>query len=169
MLLEVKSAQLRYGEVTVFSNVDLDVNEGDRIGIVGSNGAGKSSLLNCIAGDLPLFDGSIVRRNGLTVGYLRQNCDFVSSNTLFNEMMTVFARQTALTEQIKEVSDLMSKQDPDGQRYRALADKYHRLIAEADATDAYNSEVKVRTVLNGMGMSEQSRQIVSTLSGGEKT
>ena len=169
MLLEVKSAQLRYGEVTVFSNVDLDVNEGERIGIVGSNGAGKSSLLNCIAGDLPLFDGSIVRRNGLTVGYLRQNCDFVSSNTLFDEMMTVFARQTALTEQIKEVSDLMSKQDPDGQRYGALADKYHRLIAEADATDAYNSEVKVRTVLNGMGMSEQSRQIVSTLSGGEKT
>lgn len=73
MLLQIKSAELRYGDVTVFKDVDLDVNDGDCIGIVGANGAGKSSLLNCIVGDVPLFDGTITRANGLSVGYLRQN------------------------------------------------------------------------------------------------
>ena len=169
MLLQIKSAELRYGDVTVFKDVDLDVNDGDCIGIVGANGAGKSSLLNCIVGDVPLFDGTITRANGLSVGYLRQNCDFVSSNTLFDELMSVFAHQTELIEQIKLVSDQMSQICPDDSQYRALADKYHRLTVEADVTEAYSSEVKVKTVLNGMGMAFQSSQIVSTLSGGEKT
>lgn len=169
MLLQIKSAELRYGDVTVFEKVNLDVNEGDCIGLVGANGAGKSSLLNCIVGDLSLFDGSIAKRSGLTVGYLRQNCDFDSRNTLFDEMMTAFAHQTELIEQIKAVSDEMSRVAPDATEYRSLADKYHRLSVEADVTEAYNCEVKVKTVLNGMGMAEFSSRVVSTLSGGEKT
>lgn len=169
MLLQIKSAEFRFGDATIFRNVDLNVNEGECIGIVGANGAGKSTLLNCIVGELTLFDGQIIYKNGLTVGYLRQNCDFVSANTLFDEMMTVFCKQTELIEQIKTVSEAMANTDPNGYEYRALADKYHRLTVEADASEAYNSEVKVRTVLNGMGMSEFSSRTVSTLSGGEKT
>lgn len=169
MLLQIRSAELRYGDVTIFKDVDLDVNDGDCIGLVGANGAGKSSLLNCITGELSLFAGSVVVRNGLTIGYLRQNCDFDSQNTLFDEMMTVFARQTDLLEQIRLVSVDMSRTLPDADEYRVLADKYHRLTVEADAAEAYDCEVKVRTVLNGMGMTELSSRIVSTLSGGEKT
>ena len=169
MLLQLKSAQLRYGDVTVFKDVNLEVNEGDCIGLVGANGAGKSSLLNCIAGELSLFEGSVVMRNGLTVGYLRQNCEFNSFNTLFDEMMTVFAYQTQLLEQIRAVSYDMSRVQSDTVEYRTLADRYHRLMVEADASEAYNSEVKVKTVLNGMGMTEFSARLVSTLSGGEKT
>ena len=169
MLLQIKSAEFRFGDATIFRNVDLNVNEGECIGIVGANGAGKSTLLNCIVGELTLFDGQIIYKNGLTVGYLRQNCDFMSANTLFDEMMTVFCKQTELIEQIKTVSEAMANTDPNGYEYRALADKYHRLTVEADASEAYNSEVKVRTVLNGMGMSEFSSRTVSTLSGGEKT
>ncbi len=169
MLLQIKSAEFRFGDATIFRNVDLNVNEGECIGIVGANGAGKSTLLNCIVGELTLFDGQIIYKNGLTVGYLRQNCDFVSANTLFDEMMTVFCKQTELIEQIKTISEAMANTDPNGYEYRALADKYHRLTVEADASEAYNSEVKVRTVLNGMGMSEFSSRTVSTLSGGEKT
>ena len=104
MLLQIKSAEFRFGDATIFRNVDLNVNEGECIGIVGANGAGKSTLLNCIVGELTLFDGQIIYKNGLTVGYLRQNCDFMSANTLFDEMMTVFCKQTELIEQIKTVS-----------------------------------------------------------------
>ena len=50
MLLQIKSAEFRFGDVTIFRNVDLEVNDGDCIGIVGVNGAGKSTLLNCIVG-----------------------------------------------------------------------------------------------------------------------
>lgn len=169
MLLQVKSAHFMYGDVTVFDNVDLEVYEGDCIGLVGANGAGKSTLLNCLAGEYALTDGVVERAKGLTVGYLKQNCDFVSDNTLFDELMTVFAYQTQLLTQIKAVSQQMSECDYDSAEYKVLANKYHALCVEADVKDAYQSEVKVRTVINGMGMAEFSDRVVSTLSGGEKT
>ncbi len=169
MLLQINSAKFDFGDVNIFKNVNLQVNEGDCIGLVGANGAGKSTLLNCIAGDLQLSEGEVVRRNDLTVGYLRQHCDFVSDNTLFDELMSVFARQTQLIEQIKAVSQAMSVAQPSAADYRELADKYHRLTVEADVSEAYQSEVKVRTVMNGMGMAQFAARTVSTLSGGEKT
>lgn len=169
MLLQVKSAEFRYGNVTVFRDVNLEVNEGDCIGLVGANGAGKSTLLSCLAEEKLLFSGDIYKKNGLTVGYLKQNADFVSGNTLFDEMMTVFAKQTALIEQIDRVSQLMSDVAFDSAEYKMLAEKYHRLTLEADVTEAYQSQVKVKIVLSGMGMTEFSDRVVSTLSGGEKT
>ncbi len=169
MLLQIRSAEFRFGDVTVFKDVDLDVKDGDCIGIVGANGAGKSTLLNCITGELSLFSGSLTLRNGLSIGYLRQNCDFISSNTLYEEMASVFTYQTGLLEQIRSVSQQMASTDPDSTEYRALADRYHRLSVEADVSEAYDTDVKIRTVLNGMGMAEFSSSTVSTLSGGEKT
>ena len=169
MILQIKSAEFRYGGTTIFEDVNLDVNDGDSIGIVGANGAGKSTLLNCIVGQGQLFQGEIIRKNGLTMGYLKQNCDFDSSNTLFDEMMSVFARENKLVEEIAAVSEQMASCDFDTNEYRALANKYQRLTVEADVREAYQSELKVKTVLNGMGMSEFSSRVVSTLSGGEKT
>lgn len=169
MLLQLRSATFKYGDVTIFNNVNLDINEGDSIGVVGANGAGKTTLLSCIFGELSLFGGELFKRNGLTVGFLKQNCDFTSHNTLFDEMMTVFARETALIEEINKTAIEMSIADAESPTYRSLADKYHRLTVEADVREAYNVEVKVKTVLNGMGMSEFSDRVVSTLSGGEKT
>ena len=96
MLLQIKQASFRYGDVTIFKDVNLDVNEGDSIGIVGANGAGKSTLLSCVTGELQLFDGAITRKNSLTMGYLKQSCDFTSTNTLFDELMSVFTYQTQL-------------------------------------------------------------------------
>ena len=169
MLLQVKSAEFRFGGTTIFNDVNLDVNEGDSIGIVGANGAGKSTLLNCIAGEAQLFSGEIYRKNGLTVGYLKQNCDFTSTNTLFDEMMSVFAYQTRLVEEIACVAEQMAACSFGSEQYKALSNKYQCLTVEADVAEAYQSEVKVKTVLNGMGMSEFADRVVSTLSGGEKT
>ena len=62
MLLQLKQAQFRFGDVTVFQDVNLELNEGDNVGVVGANGAGKSTLLSCIYGDLELFSGSIYKK-----------------------------------------------------------------------------------------------------------
>ncbi len=169
MLLQVRDAEFRYGEVTVFRNINLEVNERDSIGLVGGNGAGKSTLLKCLVGELSLFSGEIYKKNGLTLGYLKQNADFLTDKTLFDEMMTVFAYETNLIEQIKRTAEEMASVSFDGGQYRALADKYHRLSVEADVRQAYDSEVKVKTVLSGMGMTPFSDRYASTLSGGEKT
>ncbi|MCM1194842.1 MAG: ATP-binding cassette domain-containing protein [Firmicutes bacterium] len=169
MLLQIRSAEFRYGDVTVFEDVNLDVNEGDNIGIVGANGSGKSTLLSCIYGENELFSGSLYKRGGLTIGFLKQNCDFVSSNTLFAEMMTVFAPQTRLIEEIHLTAEAMSACGASSAQYKILSEKYGRLTVEAEVSEAYSSELKVRTVLNGMGMSQFTNRTVSSLSGGEKT
>lgn len=169
MLLQIKSAEFKYADVTIFKNVNLEVNEGENIGLVGANGAGKSTLLSCLADNAPLFAGSIFKKNGLTIGYLKQNADFTSENTLFDEMMTVFAEQTKLLAKLNEVAEQMAQTDFDGKEYLALSEKYHRLSVEADVTEAYQSQVKVKTVLTGMGFAEFFDRKVSTLSGGEKT
>lgn len=169
MLLQLRSAEFRYADVTIFKNVDLDVNEGDSIGVVGANGAGKSTLLSCLAGGNNLFSGSFFVKNGLSVGYLKQNADFSSEKTLFDEMMSVFSYQTDLLNQLNMVSSRMSEVEFDSSEYKSLAEKYHRLTVEADACEAYSCKVKVDTVLNGMGFVTFSNRIVSSLSGGEKT
>lgn len=169
MLLQLKSAEFRYADTTIFHDVDLDVNEGDSIGLVGANGAGKSTLLSCITGEQELFSGQIYRKNGLTWGELKQNCDFTSTNTLFDELMTVFAPQHRLLSQINDVATQLATLDYNSDEYRRLSDKYHRLTVEADVTEAYDTEQKTKTVLSGMGMSEFADRVVCTLSGGEKT
>lgn len=169
MLLQLKSAEFRYADTTIFHDVDLDVNEGDSIGLVGANGAGKSTLLSCITGEQELFSGQIYRKNGLTWGELKQNCDFTSTNTLFDELMTVFAPQHRLLSQINDVATQLATLDYNSDEYSRLSDKYHRLTVEADVTEAYDTEQKTKTVLSGMGMSEFADRVVGTLSGGEKT
>lgn len=169
MLLQLKSAEFRYADVTIFSDVNLEVNEGDSVGLVGANGAGKSTLLGCIVGEKQLFSGSVIKKNGLTVGYLKQNSGFDSDKTLFDELMSVFDRQARLLNEIKNVSDNMSLLSADSEMYAALSEKYHRLSVEADVSEAYFSEQKVKTVLSGMGMTEFSSRKVSSMSGGEKT
>lgn len=169
MILQLKSAEFRYADNVIFSGVNLDINEGESIGLVGANGAGKSTLLGCICGELTLFEGDIIRKNGLTIGYLKQNCDFVSSSTLYDEMMSVFDYQTQLIEQINNIANQMASCPFDGDEYKKLSQKYHNLTLEADAKEAYSVEVKVKTVLNGMGMMQFADRVVSTLSGGEKT
>lgn len=169
MILQIKSAQFRYADNVIFDDVNVEINEGDYVGIVGANGAGKSTLLGCICGELSLFSGQIIRKNGLTIGYLKQNCDFVSSNTLYDEMMSVFSYQTQLVEQINDVANQMASCPFQSEEYQKLSAKYHNLTLEADAKDAYSVEVKVKTVLNGMGMMQFADRVVSTLSGGEKT
>lgn len=169
MLLQLRSAEFKYADVTIFKNVDLDVNDGDCIGIVGANGAGKSTLLSCLAEHAPLFQGNLTVKNGLTIGYLKQNADFSSEKTLFDEMMSVFSYQTGLLEQLNAVAEKMALADFDSTEYKNLSEKFHRLTMEADACDAYQCKVKVDTVLNGMGFADFSDRIVSSLSGGEKT
>lgn len=169
MLLQLKSAEFRYADTTIFEDVNLDVNEGDNIGIVGANGAGKTTLLDCITGEHQLFGGEIYRKNGLTLGVLKQKCDFDSDNTLFDELMTVFDAQHRLVSQINDVAAQLATLPYDGDEYKRLSDRYHRLTVEADVTEAYNTEQKVKTVLSGMGMSAFADRVVGTLSGGEKT
>ena len=169
MILSLTDAEFRYGDNVIFRNVDLELYEGDRVGIVGANGAGKSTLLSAIVGEHDLFSGNLTKKRGLTIGYLRQNGNLSSELTLYEELKTVFAEQIELIGKISQAAEELASQTEGTQGYVKAADKYHRLCLEADAADAYNVDVKIKTVLGGMGMSCFADQCVNTLSGGEKT
>ena len=169
MLLQMFDGCFKYGDVTIFDHANLEVNEQNNIGLVGANGAGKSTLLKCIVDQAELFSGSIYRKNGLTMGYLKQNCQFDSSRTLFDEMMSVFEEHIKLVNQIAQVSAELATVSEGSDQYKALSNKYNRLTVQADVMEAYQVEVKVKQVLNGMGMMCFADRVVDTLSGGEKT
>lgn len=169
MLINITDASFRYGENRIFDNVTLQVNEGDSIALVGANGIGKSTLLSCIVGESSLFGGTITLRSGLSVGYLKQNAHLHSLLTVKEEMMTVFAAQTELLFKLDEAAKQMSVAAFGSREYAQVAEKYHKLTLQADASEAYLSTVKVNTVLNGMGMAQFADRQISSLSGGERT
>lgn len=169
MLLQLKNAVFHYGDNLhpVFSNVNLEVNEGDRIGLVGDNGIGKSTLLNCMCGVYRLAEGELYRKNNSTIGYLKQNADLVSSRTVYEELSSVFDDCKKVLSDIHDVSRQLSSAV--GREYDVLSQKYQRLLDVANACEAYDVDVKVATVINGMGLGSFTDSVVDTLSGGEKT
>lgn len=169
MLLQLKNAVFHYGDNLhpVFSNVNLEINEGDRIGLVGDNGIGKSTLLNCMCGVYRLADGELYRKNNSTIGYLKQNADLVSSRTVYEELSSVFDDCKKVLSDIHDVSRQLSSAV--GREYDVLSQKYQRLLDVANACEAYDVDVKVATVINGMGLGSFTDSVVDTLSGGEKT
>ncbi|MCM1043177.1 MAG: ABC-F family ATP-binding cassette domain-containing protein [Corallococcus sp.] len=169
MLLKVIDAEFKYGEVEIFRDVNLEINEKDRIGLIGRNGAGKSTFLKILYGSLQLSFGNISKKNGLSIGYLRQNADFTSQNTVYDELLSVFSEELELLQRIDDIATQMSKVHNDVNLYEELSRKYNNLMNIAHAKDAYGVEVRTRTVLNGMGLQSFSNNIVDTLSGGEKT
>ncbi len=169
MLLQLKNAVFHYGDNLhpVFSNVNLEINEGDRIGLVGDNGIGKSTLLNCMCGVYRLAEGELYRKNNSTIGYLKQNADLVSSRTVYEELSSVFDDCKKVLSDIHDVSRQLSSAV--GRKYDVLSQKYQRLLDVANACEAYDVDVKVATVINGMGLGSFTDSVVDTLSGGEKT
>ncbi|MEG2158605.1 MAG: ABC-F family ATP-binding cassette domain-containing protein, partial [Clostridia bacterium] len=170
MIIKLTNAGFTYGgDKYIFENVNLEINNTDKIGLVGINGTGKSTLLNCITGEFILCDGEIYKKNGLSIGYLRQNSGLESSSTVYDELLSVFNDVFQIEKKLHALSAEMSTLSYESREYKECADKYNRLTNEFSAKDGYNVEVKVKTILNGMGLSEFYDRVIDTLSGGEKT
>ena len=91
ILLQAQAVARHFGADVLFSNVNLDIQDNSRIGLVGKNGAGKSTLISMLLGDSEPDEGQIVRKKGLTIGYLAQTTGLDSDRTVFEEMKSVFA------------------------------------------------------------------------------
>ncbi len=171
MLLSLDNATKMFAEKIIFMGASLKIEEGDRIGLVGVNGAGKSTLLNVLEGSLPLEQGERAARSGLSLGFLRQDSGLDGQNTIWEEMRGVFrplldaqAKAGRIAAQMGQYTDRSS---PD---YLALSEEYNRLQSYFEVNEGYNIDVKIRTILNGMGFADKDVDTpCDTLSGGEKT
>ncbi len=170
MLVSLQEVGVSFGAVTILKDVTAEVQENSRIGLIGANGAGKSTLLNTICGIQEYETGEISRKPSLNIGYLKQNSGLSGSNTIWDEMRSVFQPILEAQQQMERLRDQIANCEPDSEEYRVLSREYDRNLAYFEGNDGYLIDVKIKTVLNGMGFEDKDSQtVISTLSGGEKT
>ncbi len=169
MLITFNSVNFSYIGDPILSDINFTLNEGERVGLIGENGAGKTTLLKLITGDLAPESGAVQKKNGISVGFLAQTGGFESDGTVYSEMLGAVKPQLDALSRLAELSQRLSAAEYGSAEYREISSRYESLEKYIAAHDCYNAEVRVKTVLGGMGFAGLYEQKVSTMSGGEKT
>ena len=169
MLAGLTNINKFYNGNQILKNVCLNIDENDKIGLVGKNGCGKSTLLKILTGNeepdrFTEKDGIVSVASKTTMGYLKQMGGLDSDKTIIEEMQSVFEPVHKAIERLREIEIEIQSGD------NSSADEYQQLSSWIEANDGYNTDVKIKMILNGMGFSESElNRIVSGFSGGEKT
>ncbi len=169
MLVTVSDATFSYGGNLIFKNISFAVNEGERVGLIGANGEGKTTLIKLMLGELSADGGEVVKKNGIRIGYLEQNGGYTSGNTVYAEMLEVKREELAAVEKLGALSQKLALCEYGTKEFNALSAQIERLNDFVASHDCYNAEIEIKTVLNGMGFNGLYEQKIDTMSGGEKT
>ena len=172
IIVQVNQLSKYFGADLILSNVKMEIQSKDRIAIVGRNGAGKSTLLKIIAGELSYDSGELVMPKDLTIGYLEQHTGLDSENTIWDEMLSVFAELRKLEERLRELEHQIANEkvysDPD--LFKKVSAEYDRLQLEFKDRGGYQYEADIRSVLHGLNFQDFDYGTkINTLSGGQKT
>ncbi|MDD6432912.1 MAG: ABC-F family ATP-binding cassette domain-containing protein [Lactobacillaceae bacterium] len=152
-----------YGEKTLFKDVDFIINENDRIGLIGVNGSGKTSLLNVISGETSPEKGAITKPNDYTIGYLKQQPELDESKTI---MEAIFEGQQPVFKTIRAYEDALKKFSDHPEDPQAI-DRYTKMQAKMDQEDAWEADSQVKTILTQLKIKDTSQKIAE-LSGGQQ-
>ena len=169
MLLSLDNVSFGFLGDTLLENLTFSIHEGDKIGLIGANGEGKTTLIRLLVNELEVETGTLFKKNGIRIGYLAQNGGYDSTKNVFEEMCEVFAQDINDIQALREVENQISKTEVVDESYKKLCAKYEFLNQRIASRDSYQYEVHIRTVLNGMGFQKAYDQKISTMSGGEKT
>jgi ATP-binding cassette subfamily F protein 3 len=150
-MIQLSGAGKRYGHKLLFENADWLITPESRIGLVGANGTGKSTVMKILAGSESLDYGAISRAKGISIGYLPQDGLTLTGRTIFAECLSVFAELHAIEEEMEALTRSMSELDHAGPEYSNVADRYQKLEHEFVARDGYTLEAQVGQVLTGLG------------------
>ncbi len=150
-MIQLSGAGKRYGHKLLFENADWLITPESRIGLVGANGTGKSTVMKILAGLESLDYGSISRAKGISAGYLPQDGLALSGRSIFAECMSVFAGLHAMEKEMEDLTHSMSELDHTSAAYAEVADRYQRLEHDFRARDGYMLEAEVGKVLTGLG------------------
>ncbi|WNS41225.1 ABC-F family ATP-binding cassette domain-containing protein [Paenibacillus sp. MMS20-IR301] len=172
MLLQATGITKSYGITSVLDGISLMVNEKERVGLVGVNGAGKSTFLQILAGEMSYDSGQIHKSKETTIGYLAQNSGLQSDKTIQEEMLAVFAPLLEAEAELRQLESDIA--DPaltgDEKRYEDLLERYARRSDWFRDHGGYEMNTRIRSVLHGMGFGEFAPDTpIATLSGGQKT
>lgn len=170
MIVSLEKVSKYYGAELILKDVTAAIQDKDRIGLVGPNGEGKSTLLNMIAADLDYEEGEITLSSGATIGYLKQNSGLSNGRTIQEEMRSVFSDLLALGEEVEQLHQQMAQHHDDPAVLEELTALYAKKQSLFEQREGYSIDVKINMILSGMGFANYDRNtITDNLSGGEKT
>jgi ATP-binding cassette subfamily F protein 3 len=154
-MIQLTAAGKRFGPKILFQELDWLITPHDRVGLVGANGTGKTTLLKTLAGTESLDYGAITQQRGIQSGYLPQDGLSLSGRTVFAECLSVFEQVHQMQREQEDLARRMAEVDHASAEYQQIAERFHRIQAEMQARDGYTIEAEVGTVLNGLGFKKE--------------
>ena len=168
IILQANKIERSFAGEVLFDNISLQVDERDRIALVGKNGAGKSTLLKILVGEEEPTSGEINKKRDLSLSYLAQDSRFESTNTIYDEMLHVFDDLRKTEKSLRQMELEMGEKT--GADLEKLMQDYDRLSEEFRQAGGFTYEADIRAILNGFKFDESMWQMkIEELSGGQNT
>ncbi|HEU2285501.1 TPA: ABC-F family ATP-binding cassette domain-containing protein [Streptococcus pneumoniae] len=168
IILQANKIERSFAGEVLFDNINLQVDERDRIALVGKNGAGKSTLLKILVGEEEPTSGEINKKKDISLSYLAQDSRFESENTIYDEMLHVFNNLRRTERQLRQMEVEMGEKS--GEDLDKLMSDYDRLSENFRQAGGFTYEADIRAILNGFKFDESMWQMkIAELSGGQNT
>ena len=168
IILQANKIERSFAGEVLFDNINLQVDERDRIALVGKNGAGKSTLLKILVGEEEPTSGEINKKKDISLSYLAQDSRFESENTIYDEMLHVFDDLRRTETQLRQMELEMAEKS--GEDLDKLMSDYDRLSENFRQAGGFTYEADIRAILNGFKFDESMWQMkIAELSGGQNT
>jgi ATP-binding cassette, subfamily F, member 3 len=168
-VISVSNMSLNFGDREIFSQVGFQISEKDAVGLVGRNGAGKSTLLKILAGEIKAGSGDISRPLGVSVGYLPQELQHNSNETVFNEVAKALSEQMGIAKRIDEIQHAFDEGVEDQDLMSDLLEEFNNLSHHMQLLDAQSADERIERILKGLGFTrEEFDKPLSQFSGGWK-
>ena len=167
MILNLNNISLSFGENTILNNISLLLNEGDKCALIGDNGTGKSTLLKIITGEYKQDSGDIFFKKDITTGYVAQNQNYESDNTIYDELLECKRDLIEYESKLREMEEnLSSVKESHMDDYM---NRYHSMLEIFDKKGGYTYKSEINGVLNGLSFADDPNKRINLLSGGERT
>lgn len=162
-ILSAENLSKQYTERYLFKNINFGIHEGDRIGLIGINGTGKTTLLKCLVGEETLDEGKIVRRRNMVVKYLPQNPVFDEESTILENIYAGSNPKIVILKKYEEALMLLNENHENNR----LQEEYQKITDEMDLLNAWSVESEMKAILRKLGIDNIYKK-VGELSGGQK-
>ncbi|MBQ3510097.1 MAG: ABC-F family ATP-binding cassette domain-containing protein [Peptococcaceae bacterium] len=168
IILQGKHLKKSYITDLIFENVDFNVQEGEKVGLVGPNGTGKSTLFRCITGEESFDEGQLSMSARHTMGYMEQMPEFAPGFTLLDAVMEMFNDIFAMRDQLRHLEQRMGQVDGDALEH--LLEQYSNLTHQYEDLGGFSCESRAKGIIKGLGFHDDDfNREIACFSGGEKT